>query len=112
MRPDGRCAQTRDDLSREWFIRTTRSGFAMQSGGVSDTIDWGSFRRRKIRKLRSLMKKEGLDALLLNRIENVRYSTDLRPVVSMWFQNSYSAVVTSAGDVTLLTVAGDFMHFR
>jgi Xaa-Pro aminopeptidase len=84
----------------------------MQSGGVSDTIDWGSFRRRKIRKLRSLMRKEGLDALLLNRIENVRYSTDLRPVVSMWFQNSYSAVVTSGGDVILLTVAGDYMHFR
>ena len=43
------------------------------------------------------MKKEGLDALYLNRIENVRYSTDLRPVVSMWFQNSYSSVVTSRG---------------
>ncbi len=84
----------------------------MQSGGVSDRIDWDSFRRKKVRKLRSLMKKEGLDALLLNRIENVRYSTDLRPVVSMWFQNSYSAVVTSGGDVTLLTVAGDYMHFR
>jgi Xaa-Pro aminopeptidase len=88
------------------------SGFAMQSGGVSDTIDWDSFRRRKIRKLRALMKKEGLDALLLNRIENVRYSTDLRPVVSMWFQTSYSALVTAGGDVTLLTVAGDSMHFR
>ena len=84
----------------------------MQRGGVSDKIDWDSFRRRKVRKLRSLMKKEGLDALLLNRIENVRYSTDLRPVVSMWFQNSYSAVVTSRGDVVLLTVAGDYMHFR
>jgi Xaa-Pro aminopeptidase len=84
----------------------------MQSGGVLDTIDWDSLRRKKIRKLRALMKKEGLDALLLNRIENVRYSTDLRPVVSMWFQNSYSAVVTSGGGVTLLTVAGDYMHFR
>ena len=65
-----------------------------------------------MRKLGALMKKEGLDALLLNRIENVRYSTDIRPVVSMWFQNSYSAVVTSGGDVVLLTVAGDYTHFR
>ncbi len=84
----------------------------MQSGGVSDKIDWGSFRARKVQKLRDLMKKEGLDALLLNRIENVRYSTDLRPVVSMWFQNSYSALVTAKGDVVLLTVAGDYMHFK
>jgi Xaa-Pro aminopeptidase len=58
------------------------------------------------------MKKEGLDALYLNRIENVRYSTDFRPVVSMWFQNSYSSVVTSAGEVVLLTVAGDYMHSK
>jgi Xaa-Pro aminopeptidase len=54
------------------------------------------------------MKREGVDALYLERIENVRYSTDFRPVVSMWFQNSYSAFVTSGGDVVLLTVAGDY----
>ena len=52
------------------------------------------------------MKREGLDALYLNRIENVRYSTDFRPVVSMWFQNSYSSFVTAGGDVVVLTVAG------
>ena len=84
----------------------------MESGGASERIDWDSFRKRKTRKLTALMKKEGLDAILLNRIENVRYSTDLRPVVSMWFQHSYSSVVTSAGDLVRLTVAGDYMHFR
>lgn len=71
-----------------------------------------SLRPKKIKKLASLMKKEGLDALLLNRIENVRYSTDARPVVSMWFQNSYSSLVTSTGDVVLLTVPGDYMQFK
>lgn len=71
-----------------------------------------SLMKKKIRKLVGVMRKEGLDALYLNRIENVRYSTDLRPVVSMWFQNSYSSVVTAQGDVVLLTVAGDYMHFE
>jgi Xaa-Pro aminopeptidase len=71
-----------------------------------------SLMKKKERKLIALMKREGLDALYLNRIENVRYSTDLRPVVSMWFQNSYSSVVTANGDVVLLTVAGDYMHFE
>ena len=75
-------------------------------------INWPSFRRRKIRKLISFMKKEGLDGLLLNRIENVRYATDFRPVVSMWFQNSYSAFVTSRGDVVQLTVAGDYRRAK
>jgi Xaa-Pro aminopeptidase len=80
--------------------------------GASKRIDWDTFRTKKLRKLVRLMKREGLDALYLNRIENVRYSTDLRPVVSMWFQNSYSSVVMAAGDVILLTVAGDYMHSK
>jgi len=69
-------------------------------------------RRKKIAKLVALMKREGLDALLLNRIENVRYSTDFRPVVSMWFQNSYSSFVTAGGDVVVLTVAGDYTRAK
>ena len=97
---------------RERFIRPKGRAFLMMSGGASERIDWEAFRKKRIRKLTSFMKKEGLDALLLNRIENVRYSTDLRPVVSIWFQTSYSSVVTSDGSVVLLTVPGDYMHFR
>ncbi|MDG6924978.1 MAG: aminopeptidase P family protein [Nitrososphaerota archaeon] len=81
---------------------------ARASSGVSDR---GSLLKKKVRKLVALTKKEGLDALYLNRIENVRYSTDARPVVSMWFQNSYSSIVTADGELVLLTVAGDYMHF-
>jgi Xaa-Pro aminopeptidase len=75
-------------------------------------LDLDALRTKKVRKLVSLMKNEGLDALYLNRIENVRYSTDVRPVVSMWFSNSYSSVVTANGEVVLLTVPGDYMHFK
>jgi Xaa-Pro aminopeptidase len=42
----------------------------------------------------------------------VRYATDFRPVVSMWFQNSYSAFVTSKGEVVQLTVAGDYTRAK
>jgi Xaa-Pro aminopeptidase len=69
-------------------------------------------RKKKVAKLVALMKREGLDALLLNRIENVRYSTDFRPVVSMWFQNSYSSFLTARGDVVVLTVAGDYTRAK
>jgi len=69
-------------------------------------------RKKKVAKLVALMKREGLDALLLNKIENVRYSTDFRPVVSMWFQNSYSSFLTAGGDVVVLTVAGDYTRAK
>jgi len=75
-------------------------------------VDAADLRKKKIAKLVSLMKREGVDALLLNRIENVRYSTDFRPVVSMWFQNSYSSFVTAGGDVVVLTVAGDYTRSK
>ena len=75
-------------------------------------VDPADLRRKKVAKLVKLMKKEGLDGLLLNRIENVRYSTDFRPVVSMWFQNSYSSFVTAGGDVVVLTVAGDYTRAK
>jgi Xaa-Pro aminopeptidase len=69
-------------------------------------------RKKKIAKLVELMEGEGLDGLLLNRVENVRYSTDFRPVVSMWFQNSYSSFVTAGGDLVVLTVAGDYTRAK
>ncbi len=75
-------------------------------------FDTAQLRKKKVAKLTALMKREGLDALLLNRIENVRYSTDFRPVVSMWFQNSYSSFITSRGDVVVLTVAGDYTRAK
>lgn len=75
-------------------------------------VDSAGLRKRKTAKLLSLMKREGLDALLLNRIENVRYSTDFRPVVSMWFQNSYSSFVTADGEAVVMTVAGDYTRAK
>ena len=75
-------------------------------------VDFEALRRRRTAKLVTLAKREGLDALFLNRIENVRYSTDFRPVVSLWFQSSYASVVTARGDTILLTVAGDYMHTK
>ncbi len=75
-------------------------------------VDSADLRKKKVAKLVSLMKREGLDALLLNRIENVRYSTDFRPVVSMWFQNSYSSFITAGGDIVVLTVAGDYTRAK
>ena len=78
----------------------------------SNGVHLAALRRKKTLKLTEVMKREGLDALLLNRIENVRYSTDFRPVVSLWFQGSYSSIVTSRGESILLTVAGDFMRSK
>jgi Xaa-Pro aminopeptidase len=77
-----------------------------------DGVDVADLRKQKVAKLVSFMKRKGLDGLLLNKIENVRYSTDFRPVVSMWFQNSYSSFLTAKGDVVVLTVAGDYTRAK
>lgn len=75
-------------------------------------VGGADLRKKKVAKLVSFMKREGLDGLLLNKIENVRYSTDFRPVVSMWFQSSYSSFITSGGDSVVLTVAGDYTRAK
>src|SRR5271169_5359274 len=97
-------------IYRPWVRARGRT--ALLPKKESQGVDAADLRKKKVAKLVALMKKEGLDALLLNRIENVRYSTDFRPVVSMWFQNSYSAMVTAKGDVVLLTVAGDYTRAK
>src|SRR6202521_5779900 len=97
-------------IYRRWLVVRGRK-VALRTRGRTG-VDAADLRRKKVAKLIALMKREGLDALLLNRIENVRYSTDFRPVVSMWFQNSYSSFVTANGDVVVLTVAGDYTRAR
>ena len=89
-----------------------RETIAALPRAARERVDAADLRKKKVAKLVALMKREGLDGMLLNRIENVRYSTDFRPVVSMWFQNSYSSFVTASGDVVVLTVAGDYTRAK
>lgn len=53
-----------------------------------------------------------LDAAYLTLIENVRYITDLKPVISVWFRESYAALVHASGRMVLLTSPGDLLRFK
>ncbi len=63
-------------------------------------------------KLLRLIREKDFDGLLLTRIENVRYASGFRPVYSQWFRDSYVAVLSSSGDLTLLVTNGDLERSR
>ncbi len=58
-------------------------------------------------RIRRVVKELGLDGLMLFSTENVRYSTDFRPLISVWFQSSYACSITADGRFTLMSNYGD-----
>lgn len=74
--------------------------------------DFPRLRKERMEKLIRFLKSMNLDAVYLTLIENVRYAADLRPVVSVWFRESYAALVHASGRIILLTSPGDLPRFR
>lgn len=64
------------------------------SHDAMEAIDLGGLREKRIRKFRRLLDEREPDALLLTKQENVRYVTDIRPVHSIYFTNSYQVLLT------------------
>jgi Xaa-Pro aminopeptidase len=62
-----------------------------------------------VRKKKALefVKENGLDALVLSRLDNARFVSGLRPVLSPWLVSSYWALLTADGRLTLLVPSGD-----
>ncbi|MEM3684534.1 MAG: Xaa-Pro peptidase family protein [Conexivisphaerales archaeon] len=59
------------------------------------------------RKALDFMKGRGLGAMVLSRLDNARFVSGLRPVISPWLINSYWAVLGIEGDLHLLVPSGD-----
>ncbi|MHB1908508.1 MAG: M24 family metallopeptidase [Nitrososphaerales archaeon] len=68
--------------------------------------------KERKKRIVSLLKKKRLDTLLLGQIENVRYVSGFRPVMSQWFRDSYLAILSPEGKVTLLVTSGDYERAR
>lgn len=71
-------------------------------------VDWDKLRRERIARTVAMMKREGLKAMLVQRLENLRYLTCMRPFVSHLYFPRYAAVIFDTGHVCLLTEAGDY----
>jgi Xaa-Pro aminopeptidase len=69
--------------------------------------DVSLLRRYRQGRVLKLLRDLELDALLLFSIENIRYYTNFRPLISVWLRDSYACVVTSDGRSVLLANYGD-----
>jgi Xaa-Pro dipeptidase len=79
---------------------------AYPSHDAVKAVDMAALRERRTGKFRRLLDEHDLDALLLTEQENVRYVSDIRPVHSVYFTNSYQAVLT-AEELIVFAPAGD-----
>ncbi len=75
-------------------------------------IDWSKLRSFRTANIAAAMKKEGVKALLVQRYENVRYLTCIRPFTSLIYHPRYAAILFDDGRVCLLTEAGDLAHAK
>ncbi len=71
-------------------------------------VDWDKLRRERIARTVAMMKREGLKAMLVQRLENLRFLTCMRPFISHLYFPRYAAVIFDNGHVCLLTEAGDY----
>ena len=65
-------------------------------------VDIGWLRSTRMKRTRSFIKQSGLDALLVNTWDNVRYVTDIRPVIlTEWYADGHYCVMTPDGEPTV-----------
>lgn len=71
-------------------------------------VDWDRLRTARIESAVAAMRAHGLDALIVQRVENLRFLTSMRPFTSLLYYPRYGAVIFASGHVCLLTESGDY----
>jgi len=71
-------------------------------------VDWSAIRASRVQKSIEAMKEAGLRAQIVQRIENLRFLTCMRPFTSLVYYPRYAAVLFDTGEVILLTEGGDY----
>ncbi len=75
--------------------------------------DWDVMRKYRVSRLVESVKKHHLDALMMTRLDAVRYATSFRPVYSMWFHGiRHIAIVTKDARLKFLVGSGDYERVR
>jgi Xaa-Pro aminopeptidase len=75
-------------------------------------VDWDTLRRVRIDRMKDAMRGAGVDGLLVQRFEHLKYLTSYRPFTSMVYSPRYAAFLGAETDVCLLTEGGDYELFR
>jgi len=76
-------------------------------------IDYNKLRNERTARLQAAIKKEGLDAIMLFRTDNIRYATGHRPVAAEIFYFTRNiAILPQEGEPILFVASGDYMRAR
>jgi len=74
-----------------------------------ESINWKALRTYRIKKLTKYMKSRGMDALMVTKLDAIRYITSFRPVYSWLFHgNRYVVILKSDGHIKFLVASGDY----
>jgi Xaa-Pro aminopeptidase len=77
-----------------------------------ERVDWETLRRVRIDRMKDAMRAADVAGLLVQRFENLKYLTSLRPFTSLVYSPRYAAFLVAETDVCLLTEGGDYELFR
>ncbi|MGB9866428.1 MAG: M24 family metallopeptidase [Bacillota bacterium] len=76
-------------------------------------VDFKTLREGRVNRLREMMKKHELDALITFRAENIRYMTGMRP---LWWPITFitrnASIMALKGDPILYVTSGDWARCR
>ncbi len=71
--------------------------------------DWAKLREYRVGRIVEQLKKKGQRAVMLSKIDTIRYATSFRGVYSWQFHgNRHIAIVTDEGHVCLMCGSGDY----
>lgn len=75
--------------------------------------DWGKLREYRISRVVQQLKKNGMKAVVLSKLDTIRYVTSFRGVYTWMFHgNRHIAIVTDEGHVSFLVASGDFQRVK
>lgn len=71
-------------------------------------VDWAKIREYRMSRLVEGIRAEGLDGVLLTKLDTIRYAISFRPVVSLWFHGTrYILLINADGRLKFLVASGD-----
>ncbi len=75
--------------------------------------DWAKLRKWRVERMVAVMKKKGIRAVLLAKLDTIRYATSFHSVQTWMFHgNRHIAIVTDEGHVSLLVASGDYKRVK
>ncbi len=75
--------------------------------------DWEKMREYRIKQVVAQLKKKGMRAVILSKLDTIRYVTSFRGVYTWMFHgNRHVAIVTDEGHISFLVASGDMQRVK